>query len=188
MCRLPYIRIAWINPYCGKILKLINGLNPHKAHGQDGIYIRMLRLYNLTRTKPPSIVNKNCLQQGFFPDDWKKGSIIPVHNKDSKQILNNYRPVSLLPIYTKSFEKLIFDSIYEFIDKNNLFKSNQSEFRRNDSCIYISLFSLYITFLVHLTLTTYWKFVTFFLIYLKHVIEFAMTIFFINSRVMELII
>ena len=165
-----------------------NGLNPHKAHGQDGIYIRMLRLYNLTRTKPPSIINKNCLQQGFFPDDWKKGSIIPVHNKDSKQILNNYRPVSLLPIYTKSFEKLIFDSIYEFIDKNNLFKSNQSEFRHNDSCIYISLFSLYITFLVHLTLTTYWKFVTFFLIYLKHVIEFAMTIFFINSRVMELII
>ena len=96
----------------------------------------MLRLYDLTRTKPPSIISKNWLQHRFFPDDWKKGSIIPVLNKDSKQILNNYRPVSLSPIYTKIFEKLILDSTYEFIDKNNLLKSNQSEFRYNDSCIH----------------------------------------------------
>ena len=54
--------------------------------------------------------------------------------------------------------------------------------------VYISFFTLYITFLVHSMLTIHWKFVTFSLIYLKHVIEFAMTVFFINSRVIELII
>ena len=54
---------------CGKILKLINGLNPHKAHGHDGISIRMVKLCNLTITKPLSIIYKNCLQQGLFPDD-----------------------------------------------------------------------------------------------------------------------
>ena len=37
--------------------------------------------------------------------------------KNSKQIVNNYRPVSLLSICSKIFEKLIFDSIYDFIDK-----------------------------------------------------------------------
>ena len=56
---------------CGKILKLINGLNPHKAHGHDGISTRMVKLSNLIITKPLSIIYKNCLQQVVFPDDWK---------------------------------------------------------------------------------------------------------------------
>ena len=45
--------------------------------------------------------------------------------------------MSLLPICSKIFEKLIFDSIYEFIDKNNLFISNKSGLRPNDSCIHM---------------------------------------------------
>ena len=66
----------------------------------------------------------------------KKGNIILAHKKNSKQIVNNYRPVSLLPICSKIFERLIFDSIYEFIDKNNLFNNSQSGFRPKDSCIH----------------------------------------------------
>ena len=88
---------------CGKILKLINGGNPHKAHVHDGTSLRMVKLCNLTITKPLSIICKNCFKQGVFPEDWKKGNIIPdniipVHKKNSEQIVNNYRPVSLLPI------------------------------------------------------------------------------------------
>ena len=66
----------------------------------------------------------------------KKGNIIPEHKKNSKQIVNKYRPVSLLPIFCKTFKKQIFGSIYDFIDKNNLFSNSQSGFRRNDSCIH----------------------------------------------------
>ena len=54
----------------------------------------------------------------------KKGNIIPVHKKNSKQIVDNYRLESLLPICSKIFEKLIFDSIYEFLNKNSLFNNN----------------------------------------------------------------
>ena len=46
---------------CGKILKLINELNPNKARGHDGVSIQMLKLCNLTITKPLSIIYKNCL-------------------------------------------------------------------------------------------------------------------------------
>ena len=66
----------------------------------------------------------------------KNVNIILVHKGNSKQIINNYRPVSLLPICSKISEKLAFGSIYEFIDKNNFFNSNQSRFRPNNSCIY----------------------------------------------------
>ena len=61
---------------------------------------------------------------------------MPVHKKNSKQIVNNYRPLFLLPICSKIFEKLIFDSVYDFIDKNNLFNNNQPGFRPSDSSIH----------------------------------------------------
>ena len=66
---------------CVKLLKLTDALNPHKAHGHDEIFIRMVKLCNLTITKPRSVIYKNWLQQGAFPDDWKKGNLIPAHKK-----------------------------------------------------------------------------------------------------------
>ena len=55
--------------------------------------------------------------------------------KNSKQLVNNFRPVSLLPICSKIFEKLIFDSTFHFMIQNSLLDSCQSGFRPNDSCV-----------------------------------------------------
>ena len=74
------------------------------------------------------------MKSGIFPDDWEKGNIVPVYKKNSKQLVNNYRPVLLLPICSKFFEKLIFDSIYSFMIYNKLLNNCQSGFRPNDSC------------------------------------------------------
>ena len=48
----------------------------------------------------------------IFPDLWKKSNIIPVHKEGGKQIIDNYRPVSLSPISGKIFKKLLFNSIF----------------------------------------------------------------------------
>ena len=118
-----------------KLLKLTQSLDANKAHGYDGISIRMLKLGSPSIIKPLSIIFQNCLESSAFPDDWKKGNIVPVHKKSSKQLVNNYRPVSLLPICSKIFEKVIFDSIFNFMIQNNLLNSCQSGFRPSDSCI-----------------------------------------------------
>ena len=60
---------------------------------------------------PLSIIYKNCIDTGIFPDSWKKSNIIPVHKKEDKQLLENYRPVSLLPILGKAIEKIIYNDI-----------------------------------------------------------------------------
>ena len=52
-----------------------------------------------------------------------------------KQILNNYRPVSLLSICSKLFEEIIFDAIFQYLIENNLVNPNQSGFISDDSCI-----------------------------------------------------
>ena len=54
------------------------------------------------------------IDNGIFPDVWKKSNIIPVHDR---QIINNYRLVSLLPICDKIFEKLLYNSIFNFLLK-----------------------------------------------------------------------
>ena len=61
--------------------------------------------------------------------------IIPAHKKNDKGSLNNYRPVSLLPICGKFFERIIFNNVFLFLEDNNLLTPNQSGFRPNDSYI-----------------------------------------------------
>ena len=48
----------------------------------------------------------------------------------------NYRPVSLLSIRGKIFERLLYNSLFDFFLKNNLISSNHSGFKQGDSCIY----------------------------------------------------
>ena len=82
------------------------------------------------------IINKNCINSGIFPNIWKKSNVVPVHKKGDKQVVDNYRPVSLLPIFGKILERLIFNSLFEFLHENNLLNENQSGFRPSDSCEY----------------------------------------------------
>ena len=64
----------------------------------------------------------------MFLSEWKKGNIVPCYRKGNKQKLKNYRPVSLLPICVKFFERLIFNEMFSFSLSNNLLAPNQSGF------------------------------------------------------------
>ena len=86
----------------------------------------MLKLSCPSIIKPLLIIFRKCLKFETLPDYWKKSSVVPVHKKDNKQIVNNYWSVSLLSICFKVFEKLIFDAIFEFMIESNLLSSTQA--------------------------------------------------------------
>ena len=65
----------------------------------------------------------------------KKTNVVPVNKKGDKQILKNYRPISLLLIAGKIFERLLYDRMFEFFIVNNSVSKNQSGFRPGDSCV-----------------------------------------------------
>ena len=65
----------------------------------------------------------------------EKGNILPCYKNGDKQNLKNYRPVSLLSICRKIFERLIFNEMSSFFLVNNLLAPNQSAFKPSDSCI-----------------------------------------------------
>ena len=111
-----------------EILKIIRALNLYKSHGYDDISSRMIKICDKSLTKPLIILFKNS-------DIWKRSNIIPVHKKNDKQLVNNYQPISLLPIFGKNFEKIIFNRIYNFLLEGGLLNSNQSGFHPSDSCV-----------------------------------------------------
>ena len=71
----------------------------------------------------------------MFPDDWEKSNVVPTHKRDSKNLIKNYRPISLLPIFSKIFERLIFNSLFNYFIQNKLFTECQSGFIPGDSCV-----------------------------------------------------
>ena len=118
-----------------KILKIIRSLNPNKAHGWDEISIRMIKLSDVALVTPLKIIFTNCLRRGVFPEIWKCANVVPLHKKNEKNIKSNYRPISLLPIFGKVLEKLIYDSLYSHLVSCDLLNPNQSGFRPGDSTV-----------------------------------------------------
>ena len=73
------------------------------------------------------------MESGTFPDELKLGRISPIYKKYNPQLMENYRPVSTLPIFAKIFEKLIHSRLYSFFNSQNIISENQFGFRKGHS-------------------------------------------------------
>ena len=78
-------------------------MDPNKGHDCKGVSVRMLELSCSSVVKPRLIIFRNYLCFGTIPDDWKKGNVVPVYEKDNKLLMT----IALLPICSKIFEKLV---------------------------------------------------------------------------------
>ena len=128
-------RLSTVTFSAKDIGKIIQNLDSNKAHGHDNLSIRMLKICRDSICVPLEMIFKQALLTGVFPSEWKKGNIVPIHKKGDKQNIKNYRPVSLLPICGKIFERLIFNEMFIYFSANKLISKNQSGFQPGDSCI-----------------------------------------------------
>ena len=97
------------------IVSLIRKLNPNKANGSDGISGQMLLLCDDSVVLPLRIIFGNILSTGTYPDIWKFANVTLIFKKGDKQLIANYRPISLLPLCGKIFEKIIFNNLYKHL-------------------------------------------------------------------------
>ena len=127
-------RIDSVNISDEDILSIIRKINPNKASGSDGISGQMLKICDTSVVLPLKIIYANILHTSAYSDMWKVADVTPIFKKEDKQLVKNYRPISLLPICGKIFEKLIFNSIFSYLSSNGLITKNQSGFIPGDSC------------------------------------------------------
>ena len=117
------------------ITRHISKLNVNKAHEHGGISVRIIKICNDSISKPLYIIFKNCLTKGHFPNKWKTANAIPVHKKKERNLIQNHRPVSLLPICEQIFENILFDNLYPYIFKNNVIDDKQSGYSIGDGAL-----------------------------------------------------
>ena len=77
----------------------------------------------------------HSLKKGKFQEIWKKANVVPAHKKEDKMLVKNYRPISLLPIFGKILERVIYNSLLNYFQSNRRFTSSQFGFLRGDLCI-----------------------------------------------------
>ena len=98
-----------INEY--NILLIKKNLNPDKARGWNNLSIIMIKICSKkSLTLSLKLIFNSMFHEGVFSEDWKKSNVVSVHKikKDSKNLIKNYRPISLLPIPSKAFLKTSF--------------------------------------------------------------------------------
>ena len=93
----------------------------------------MLLLCDDSVILPLRIIFRNILTTAIYPDIWKLANVTPIFKKGDKQLIQNYRPISLLPICGKIFEKIVFNNLYKHLTTHHLISKKQSGFRAGDS-------------------------------------------------------
>lgn len=115
------------------ILKIIKSLKNTNSTGYDEITTKVIKHVALIISPLLSHIINLCIDCGMFPENLKLSIINTLFKKQDREIINNYRPVALVPIFSKIFEKYIYAGLYTYLDKYNILIEEQLGFRKKKS-------------------------------------------------------
>ena len=126
-------------PVCEEqVRKLLTGINSCKATGLDNIPAKFVTDASEIITSPLTHIINLSLSQGIMPDELKNARVVPIYKKNSNTDVGNYRPVSVLNVISKVFERLVHDQLHQYMHDMNLLYEYQSGFRNSystDTCL-----------------------------------------------------
>ena len=121
--------------YCVIFIYILKSLPPNKAAGPDGIGPKLIKEAGDAIVPSLTRLFNLSLESHTVPLEWKNANVIPIHKKGPKNLVQNYRPISLLSILSKCFEKIIFQVLFNFLIQHKLLSNWQSGFMPGDSTI-----------------------------------------------------
>ena len=110
------------------VIRIIKSLKNKKSNVKE-ISTTILKLNSQHLAIPLSMLFNQSVNSGVFPQVLKQAIVIPIHKKGSKEELSNYRPISLLNIFSKIFEKLMKEFLLNYLTTKNIINSSQYGFR-----------------------------------------------------------
>ena len=114
--------------------KLLLGLNTNKATGPDGVTARLLCEAAPSISSSLSRLFNMSLKKGKLPCDRKCANVTPVYKKGEKELVTNYRAISLTSLVVKTMEKLVTNHILSYLEDHTLLSPHQYGFRAGLSC------------------------------------------------------
>jgi hypothetical protein len=131
-CTLSRPSFEFIHVTSTEVGKIINSIKTNKAIGFDNISAKFVKLAAPEITPVIAKLINKSMDQGIFPESLKKAEVVPVYKKADKLEKGNYRPVSILPAFSKIYEKVIAIQITKYFE--NIFSPRLSAFRPAYSC------------------------------------------------------
>ena len=119
-----------------EIDKIIDSLKNKTSYGLDGILNKLIKDLKVAIRTPLKIICNKSMNSGVFPESMKTAKVIPLFKSGSRSCLDNYRPISLLPCFSKILERIVLTRYKTFMKKNNQYYVNQFGFRENSSTIH----------------------------------------------------
>ena len=114
---------------------LIRKMKAKRSFSHDHMSNYALKVVRQPLLRPLAHVISLSLKLGHVPSEWKKAKLIPIYkNKGEKDEMTNYRPISLLPTFSKLVERIVANRVYKHFSDNNLFYENQFGFRKGMGC------------------------------------------------------
>ena len=104
-----------------------------KSTGYDEISTETFKILSAVISPTLSLIINKCILNGTVPDEMKVSKIKPLFKKGDVTLLNNYRPISLLPCVSQIFERVLFNQLYEYFERNDLLTQHQYRFHKNHS-------------------------------------------------------
>ena len=122
--------------------EIINIISEFKNDKASDIPTHVMKQCSQTISEHLARIYNNCMNEGVFPSQLKTGKITPIYKKEDEELLENYRPVSTLPVFGKIFEKIIYSRLYNFFLSRGIIFENQFGFRKNHSTSHALNFSV----------------------------------------------
>jgi FtsZ-interacting cell division protein YlmF len=120
---------------------IINSLKNTRSVGIDEICTIVIKYVSGNIAPHLSYIMNLCIDAGVYPNKLKMSVIKPLHKKGDKETPQNYRPIALIPVFSKVFEKYIYQCLYNYMDKFKYLCMEQKGFRKNVS-IDMAIFDL----------------------------------------------
>jgi len=120
---------AFFNPVSSEEIRhLLQLIQPNKALGPDLIHPRLFReAKDFISTHLSHICNLS-ITTGKFPKNLKVAKVTPIYKGGQINDLNNYRPISVLPVFSKILEKIVYNRMISFLKRTSFFYKNQYGF------------------------------------------------------------
>ena len=103
-----------------EVCQIVMLLKPKTSSGLDGISNWLLKKIVNVLKGPLCVIFNKSLSSGVFPDLMKVAKVIPLHKTGETNVLDNYRPISLLPVISKVLERIVYKCTVSHLDENNV--------------------------------------------------------------------